>query len=37
MNYSDKIISDPNIMLVKPIIKGTRITVELRLRKVSEE
>ena len=26
--YSDIIISDPNIMMGKPIIKGTRITVE---------
>jgi uncharacterized protein (DUF433 family) len=27
---------DPDIMLGKPIIKGTRITVELLLRKLSE-
>jgi len=36
MNYLDRIISDPKIMLGKPIIKGTRITVEIVLRKMSE-
>ena len=36
MEYKERIISDPNIMLGKPIIKGTRITVELVLRKISE-
>lgn len=34
--YKDRIIVDPEIMLGKPIIKGTRITVELILRKLSE-
>lgn len=34
--YRNKIATDPNIMLGKPIIKGTRITVELLLRKMSE-
>jgi len=36
MNYSKRIISDPEIMLGKPIIKGTRITVELILRKIAD-
>jgi len=36
MNYLEHIIADPNIMLGKPIIKGTRITVELILKKLSE-
>ena len=36
MNYQDRIIVNPNIMLGKPIIKGTRITVELILKKLAE-
>ncbi|MFQ5751893.1 MAG: DUF433 domain-containing protein [bacterium] len=36
MEYTNRIISHPDIMLGKPIIKGTRITVELILRKISE-
>lgn len=36
MAYKEKIVADPDIMLGKPIIKGTRITVEIILRKLSE-
>jgi uncharacterized protein (DUF433 family) len=32
----DRIEIDPKIMLGKPVIRGTRITVELILRKLSE-
>lgn len=36
MNYKDRITSDHTIMLGKPVIRGTRITIELILRKLSE-
>ena len=36
INYNERIISDFSIMLGKPVIKGTRITIELILRKLSE-
>jgi len=35
-SYKDRIIVNPDIMLGKPIIKGTRITVELILSKLSD-
>ncbi|GAB4192615.1 MAG: DUF433 domain-containing protein [Thermoflexibacter sp.] len=35
MLYTDIIVRNPEIMLGKPIIKGTRITVELIIRKLS--
>jgi uncharacterized protein (DUF433 family) len=36
MNYKEKIDVNPDIMLGKPIIKGTRITVEFILQRLSE-
>jgi uncharacterized protein (DUF433 family) len=36
VEYTKRIVSGPDIMLGKPIIKGTRITVELILRKMAE-
>jgi uncharacterized protein (DUF433 family) len=35
IDYSEKIETNPKIMLGKPIIKGTRITVELILEELS--
>ena len=34
--YHDKIITNPDVMLGKPVIKGTRIPVELIIRKLGE-
>jgi uncharacterized protein (DUF433 family) len=36
MIYKERIESNPKVMLGKPVIKGTRITVELILKKLSE-
>ena len=36
MEYLSRITTNPEIVLGKPIIKGTRITVELILKKLSE-
>jgi uncharacterized protein (DUF433 family) len=36
MEYRDFIESRPDVMLGKPVIKGTRITIELILKKLSE-
>jgi len=36
LDYKNIIVSDYKIMLGKPIIKGTRITVELVLRRLAE-
>jgi len=36
MEYKNRIISDPNILRGKPVIKGTRIPVELILKKLGE-
>jgi uncharacterized protein (DUF433 family) len=36
MGSAAKISVDPRVMLGKPVIRGTRVTVELVLRKLSE-
>jgi uncharacterized protein (DUF433 family) len=36
MDYRERIISDHTILLGKPVIKGTRISVELILKKLSQ-
>jgi uncharacterized protein (DUF433 family) len=36
MTSCDRIETDPNVMLGKPVIRGTRIPVELLLRKMSQ-
>ncbi|GAB3642085.1 DUF433 domain-containing protein [Spirosoma arcticum] len=36
MNYKERITSDHRVMLGKPVVKGTRLTIELLLRKLSE-
>ncbi len=36
MDYKPRLSADPGVMLGKPVIKGTRITVELILDKLSE-
>lgn len=35
MDYKERITANPKVMLGKPVIKGTRITVELILRKIA--
>jgi len=36
MGTTDRIEINPKVMLGKPVIRGTRVTVELILRKLSE-
>ena len=36
VGYHGRISADPEVMLGKPVIKGTRITVELLLTKLGE-
>ena len=36
MGAYDRIEANPEVMLGKPVVRGTRITVELILRKLSE-
>ncbi len=35
--FKDRIIIDPEIMVGKPIVKGTRIPVELVLRRLAQD
>jgi uncharacterized protein (DUF433 family) len=35
IDYQDRIIRDPNILVGKPVVKGTRIPVELVLAKLA--
>jgi uncharacterized protein (DUF433 family) len=35
MNTTEHVIADPEVMLGKPVIRGTRITVELILEKLA--
>lgn len=37
MTVTDRVEINPQVMLGKPVIRGTRIPVELILRKLSEE
>lgn len=36
MDYQERIASDPNIMAGKPVIKGTRLTVEFVLNLLAQ-
>ncbi|MDF9391325.1 MULTISPECIES: DUF433 domain-containing protein [Methylococcus] len=36
MNWKDRIVVDPDILVGKPIIKGTRISVELLLDRLAD-
>jgi uncharacterized protein (DUF433 family) len=36
MNWKDHIATDPNVLLGKPIIRGTRISVELILDRLAD-
>jgi uncharacterized protein (DUF433 family) len=36
LQYRDRIVADPRIMVGKPVIKGTRIPVELILKRLAQ-
>lgn len=35
-DYQNRVVVDPKVMLGKPLIKGTRITIELILRQLAQ-
>lgn len=37
MRYQDRIIVDPEILTGKPVVKGTRIPVELVLKRLAQD
>ena len=37
INYQERIIQDPKIMVGKPVVRGTRIPVELVLKRLSQD
>lgn len=37
MNWQDRIVSDPDILVGKPTIRGTRISVELLLDRLADD
>ncbi len=36
MNWRDHIVSDPEILVGKPVVKGTRLSVELILERLAD-
>jgi uncharacterized protein (DUF433 family) len=36
-NYQDRIVIDPKIMVGKPVVRGTRIPVELVIKRLSQD
>ena len=37
MNYKERIVKDPNILVGKPTVKGTRVPVDLILKKLAQK
>ena len=37
MLYKDRIVVDPEILVGKPVVRGTRVPVELVLKRLAEE
>ena len=37
LQYQDRIVIDPEILVGKPVVKGTRISVELVLKRLSQD